>query len=87
MVYKTKRKFKATNDSNHNKRIVPNLLNRKFTVLDANCYWVGDITYVPTSEGWLYLATVIDLFSRKIIGYRSFALSKKYVNLTKKSFS
>ena len=69
LVYKTKRKFKATNDSNHNKQIVPNLLNRKFTVLDANCYWVGDITYVPTSEGWLYLATVIDLFSRKIIGW------------------
>lgn len=50
-VCKTKRKFKATNDSNHNKQIVPNLLNRKFTLLDANCYWVGDITYVPTSEG------------------------------------
>lgn len=69
LLCKTKRKFKATTDSNHNKQIAPNLLNRKFTVHAANCYWVGDITYVPTGEGWLYLATVIDLFSRKIIGW------------------
>nr|WP_266105349.1 IS3 family transposase [Rickettsia peacockii] len=69
LICKTKSKFKATTDSNHNKQTAPNLLNRKFTVSAANCYWVGDITYVPTSEGWLYLATVIDLFSRKIIGW------------------
>jgi putative transposase len=66
---KTKYKFKATTDSHHNKQVAPNLLNRMFKVSAANCYWVGDITYVPTEEGWLYLATVIDLFSRKIIGW------------------
>jgi len=66
---KTKRKFKATTDSNHNNPIVPNLLDRKFDVLEPNRYWVGDITYIPTEEGWLYLATVIDLYSRKVIGW------------------
>ena len=66
---KTKRKFKATTDSNHNQPIAPNLLDRKFDVHLPNSYWVGDITYVPTEEGWLYLATVIDLYSRKVIGW------------------
>ncbi len=66
---KTKRKFKATTDSKHNKQVSPNLLARKFNVPQANQYWVGDITYVPTEEGWLYLSTVIDLYSRKVVGW------------------
>ena len=66
---KTKRKFKATTDSNHNQPIAPNLLDRKFDAVEPNRYWVGDITYVPTEEGWLYLAAVIDLYSRKVIGW------------------
>ena len=49
--------------------VAPNLLERKFKVVAANRYWVGDITYVATEEGWLYLATVLDLFSRKIVGW------------------
>ena len=69
LVCKTKRKFKATTDSKHNKPIAPNLLERKFNVLQPNHYWVGDITYVPTEEGWLYLATVIDLYSRAVVGW------------------
>lgn len=69
LVCKTKPKFKATTDSNHNKQVAPNLLDRKFRVSASNCCWVGDITYIPTEEGWLYLATVIDLFSRKVIGW------------------
>ena len=69
LVCKTKRKFKATTDSNHNKPVAPNLLDRKFNVTQANRYWVGDITYVATGEGWLYLATVIDLYSRKVVGW------------------
>lgn len=69
LAVKTKRKFKATTDSNHNQPIAPNLLDRKFDVSELNRYWVGDITYVPTEEGWLYLATVIDLYSRKVIGW------------------
>lgn len=69
LVCKTKRKFKATTDSNHKLPVAPNLLARRFDVNTPNRYWVGDITYVPTEEGWLYLATVIDLYSRKIIGW------------------
>ena len=69
LLVKTKRKFKATTDSNHNQPIAPNLLDRRFDVHQPNRYWVGDITYIPTEEGWLYLATVIDLYSRKVIGW------------------
>jgi len=65
----TKRKFKVTTDSNHDKPIAPNLLKREFTVADPNIVYVGDITYIPTREGWLYLAVVIDLFSRTVVGW------------------
>lgn len=66
---KTKRKFKATTDSNHKLPVAPNLLARQFKVGTSNRFWVGDITYIPTEEGWLYLSTVIDLYSRKVIGW------------------
>ena len=66
---KTKKKFKATTDSKHTKSIAPNLLDRQFSVPQSDRYYVGDITYLATSEGWLYLAVVIDLFSRKIVGW------------------
>jgi transposase InsO family protein len=49
--------------------IAPNLLARNFTVARANTFWVGDVTYIPTGEGWLYLAVVLDLFSRRIVGW------------------
>jgi transposase InsO family protein len=61
---KTRKKFKATTNSKHNEKISPNLLNRKFKADKPNSVWVGDITYVWTDEGWFYLATVIDLYSR-----------------------
>lgn len=63
------RRIKATTDSNHNKPIADNLLQRQFKVMAPNRYWVGDISYIPTQEGWLYLATVIDLYSRKVVGW------------------
>jgi transposase InsO family protein len=66
---KTKKKFRVTTDSKHNKSIAPNLLERQFTVSQADRYYVGDITYIYTQEGWLYLAVVIDLFSRKVVGW------------------
>jgi len=66
---KTKKKFKITTDSKHNLPISPNLLQRNFTFDSPNQAYVGDITYIPTSEGWLYLAVVIDLFSRQVIGW------------------
>ena len=65
----TKRKFKVTTDSNHDKPIAPNLLEREFTVSTPDTVYVGDITYIPTREGWLYLAVVIDLFSRAVVGW------------------
>jgi len=66
---KTKRKFCVTTDSNHTHKISPNLLERRFDVDQMNQYWVGDITYIATKKGWLYLATVIDLYSRNVIGW------------------
>lgn len=65
----TKRKFKVTTDSNHDKPIAPNLLEREFTVTTPDSVYVGDITYIPTREGWLYLAVVLDLFSRAVVGW------------------
>jgi transposase InsO family protein len=65
----TKRKFKATTDSNHDKPIAPNLLEREFTVSTPDTAYVSHITYIPTREGWLYLAVIIDLFSRKVVGW------------------
>ena len=64
-----KRKFKKTTDSNHNLPLKENLLNRNFDVATPNKVWVSDITYIPTAEGWLYLAIVIDLYSRKAVGW------------------
>jgi putative transposase len=66
---KTKRKFKVTTDSKHNKPIHGNHLNRQFNADEPNQRWSSDITYIPTVEGWLYLAVVMDLYSRKIIGW------------------
>lgn len=65
----TKPKFKATTNSNHDKPIAPNLLEREFIVATPNTAYVGDITYIRTREGWLYLAAVIDLFSRAVVGW------------------
>jgi len=65
-----KRRFRvSTTDSNHALPIAPNLLGRNFTVARANTVWAGDMTYIPTGEGWLYLAVVLDLFSRRIVGW------------------
>lgn len=66
---KAGRKFKATTNSKHNLPVSPNLLNQDFSAERPNEKWVGDITYLSTDEGWMYLATVIDLFSRKVVGW------------------
>ena len=66
---KRKKKFKATTNSKHNLPIAANLLNRNFKASKLNQAWAGDITYIATEEGWLYLATWIDLCSRKIVGW------------------
>jgi len=64
-----KRKFVVTTDSKHNLPIVPNLLNRNFQPVQPNTVWTGDITYIQTEEGWLYLAVVLDLYSRQVVGW------------------
>jgi transposase InsO family protein len=66
---KGKRRFKVTTDSNHDLPIAPNLLHRQFAVAEPDKVWTGDITYIATDEGWLFLAVVIDLFSRQVIGW------------------
>lgn len=64
------KKFKVqTTDSNHNHRVYPNLLDQQFKTSSPGEVWVADITYIWTSEGWLYLASIMDLYSRKIIGF------------------
>jgi len=62
-------KYKATTDSNHTFNIAPNLLDQDFSADGPNQKWAGDISYIWTSEGWLYLAVILDLYSRRIIGW------------------
>lgn len=66
---KTKRKFKVTTDSGHNLPIKENLLQRDFKAERPNKVWVADITYIHTDEGWLYMAAVLDLYSRRVVGW------------------
>ena len=74
---KTGRKFKATTDSKHNLQMAENLLDREFVQDAPNRVWVSDITYVPSREGWLYLATILDLSSRRIVGWTMGARTTK----------
>jgi putative transposase len=69
LACKTKRKFKATTNSKHDLPIAPNHLDRQFNVDRPHQVYVGDITYIHTREGWLYLAVVIDLYSRQVVGW------------------
>jgi len=64
-----RRKYKATTNSNHRLPVAPNLLDQDFTADKPNTKWVGDITYIPTDEGFLYLAGIEDLFQRKVVGW------------------
>ncbi|EAV40713.1 Integrase, catalytic domain [Stappia aggregata IAM 12614] len=69
ITVKRNKKFKATTDSNHRFNIAPNLLKRDFSADRPNRKWAGDISYVWTREGWLYLAVILDLHSRRVIGW------------------
>jgi putative transposase len=64
-----KRRYKATTDSKHSFPVAPNVLNRQFRTARPDQAWVADITYLPTAEGWLYLAAVMDLHTRMIVGW------------------
>ena len=66
---KGSKKFKATTNSRHNLPVAPNLLQQNFEAIHPNQKWVSDLTYIWTAEGWLYLAVVLDLYSRMVIGW------------------
>ena len=66
---RTRRKYVVTTDSNHDRPVAENLLNRDFEAAGPNEKWVADITYIHTKQGWLYLAGVMDLFSRRLVGW------------------
>jgi putative transposase len=68
---RTVRKYKATTNSNHNLPVHDNVLDQKFKAEAPNQVWMTDITYVHTNEGWVYLASVMDLYTRKIIGWKA----------------
>jgi putative transposase len=67
---KIKRKFRITTESKHELPVSPNHLDRNFTAFKANQVWASDITYIPTKEGWLFLAVIIDLYSRQVVGWQ-----------------
>ncbi len=69
IVSRHKRKFRVTTDSRHTHPIAENILQRRFDVAEPNQCWVSDITYIPTVEGWLFLAVTLDLFHRKVVGW------------------
>ncbi len=64
------KKFKRTADTTRSHAVAEHVLNRQFTCTQPNRVWVGDITYIPTAQGWLYLAVVIDLYSRAVVGWQ-----------------
>ena len=66
---RTKKKFVVTTDSKHHLPVAPDLVQRRFNSEAPNLLWSGDITYIPTDEGWLYLAAVLDLHSRQVVGW------------------
>jgi transposase InsO family protein len=66
---KRRRRFKVTTNSKHTEWIAPNLLNRRFQIDRPNRVWIGDVTAIATQRGWLYLAVLLDLYSRKVIGW------------------
>jgi putative transposase len=77
IVANRKRKFIYTTDSKHTLPVAENKLDQHFEASNTNEKWVTDITYVPTKQGWLYLAIVLDLFSRKVVGWSMQATLKK----------
>lgn len=76
-----KRRFRRTTDSNHSMPVAPNLLGRHFMTNAPNTAWVTDVTYIQTGEGWLYLAVMLDLFSRRVVGYAMSAQNDRLLAL------
>jgi transposase InsO family protein len=81
IVARQKRRFVHTTDSRHAHPIAPNLLDRHFDPKAANEAWAGDVTYIATGEGWLYLAVLLDLFSRRVVGWATSAVNDRELAL------
>lgn len=69
LIVKTRRRFRVTTNSDHKRAVAPNLVAQRFEAESPGKLLTGDITYIPTAEGWLYLAVVLDVFSRRIVGW------------------
>jgi transposase InsO family protein len=82
IVARRKRRFRRTTDSNHAQPIAPNVLERNFDVELPNTAWVTDVTYVWTHEGWLYLAAILDLYSRRVVGWAASANNDRALALS-----
>lgn len=76
---RAKRKFKATTNSKHNLPVAPNILGRNFITDAADLVWAADITYIHTDEGWLYLAVVLDLYNREVVGWAASPRINRYL--------
>lgn len=79
---RSKRRFRRTTDSNHAMPIAPNVLSRNFETSAPNVAWVTDVTYIATGEGWLYLAVMLDLFSRRVVGWATSDTNDRGLALT-----
>ncbi|XXV26169.1 IS3 family transposase [Sorangium sp. So ce1389] len=75
LAARSKRRFRRTTNSRHKGPIAPNVIERQFDAQAPNQVWVTDVTYIPTDEGWLYLAVMLDLFSRRVVGWAASATS------------
>ena len=82
LVAVQRRCFRVTTESGHDLPVQANLLQRDFAAEAINRIWLADVTYVPTEEGWLYLAVVMDLFSRRIVGWNTAARLDRFLTLT-----
>jgi putative transposase len=78
---KRRKRFKVTTNSRHNNWIAPNLLNRNFKTDRPNAVWVGDVTFIATRRGWMYLSVLLDLYSRKVIGWSMSGRNDKHLVL------
>ena len=76
-----RKRFKITTNSRHNNRVEPNLLNRCFKTDRPNAVWVGDVTFIATRRGWMYLSVMLDLYSRKVIGWSMSGRNDKHLVL------
>jgi len=81
IVAKRSKNFRITTDSNHTDPIAPNILKREFNVAQPNAAWVTDVTYVWTQQGWLYLAAILDLCSRRVVGWATSANNDRQLAL------